>query len=88
LLEQKVDHLILIGEAAQKMASELSGSCEIRLAAGLKSAIKQAYEVTVTGGTVLLSPACSSFDMFANYQARGNEFEQLVQQLPQERGTS
>ena len=88
LLEQKVDHLILIGEAAQKMAIELSGSCEIRLAAGLKSAIKQAYEVTVTGGTVLLSPACSSFDMFANYQARGNEFEQLVQQLPQERGTS
>ena len=88
LLEQKVDHLILIGEAAQKMAIELSGSCEIRLAAGLKSAIKQAYEVTVTGGTVLLSPACSSFDMFANYQARGNEFEQLVQQLPQERVAS
>ncbi len=85
LLEQKVDHLILIGEAAQKMAAELSGSCEIRLAVGLKSAVQQAYEITASGGTVLLSPACSSFDMFTNYQARGNEFEHLVQQLPEER---
>lgn len=82
LLKQKVDHLILIGEAAQKMATDLSGSCEIRLAAGLESAVQQAYEITVTGGTVLLSPACSSFDMFANFQVRGFEFERLVRQLP------
>lgn len=88
LLEQKVDHLILIGEAAQKMAAELSGSCEIRLAVGLKSAVEQAYELTPSGGTVLLSPACSSFDMFTDYQARGNEFERLVRQLPEERVTS
>ncbi|MCK5826507.1 MAG: UDP-N-acetylmuramoyl-L-alanine--D-glutamate ligase [Desulfuromusa sp.] len=88
LLEQKVEHLILIGEAAQKMASELSGCCEIRLAGGLKSAVQQAYEVTAAGGTVLLSPACSSFDMFANYQVRGNEFDRLVQQLPVEGAAS
>jgi len=88
LLEQKVDHLILIGEAAQKMAAELSGSCEIRLAVGLESAVQQAYEITSSGGTVLLSPACSSFDMFSNYQARGHEFENLVQQLPEERVAS
>ena len=83
LLEQKVNYLILIGEAAQKMAVELTGSCEIRLAAELKSAVKQAYEVTTSGGTVLLSPACSSFDMFANFQTRGYEFERLVWQLPE-----
>ncbi|MEA3363003.1 MAG: UDP-N-acetylmuramoyl-L-alanine--D-glutamate ligase [Thermodesulfobacteriota bacterium] len=88
LLEQKVDHLILIGEAAQKMAVELSGSCEVRLAVGLESAVKQAYEITAPDGTVLLSPACSSFDMFTNYQERGNEFERLVQQLPGERVAS
>ncbi len=88
LLEQKVAHLILIGEAAQKMAAELSGSCEIRLAVGLESAVQQAYEITVPDGTVLLSPACSSFDMFTNYQERGDEFEHLVQQLPGERGSS
>jgi len=88
LLEQKVAHLILIGEAAQKMAAELSGSCEIRLAAGLESAVQQASEITAPDGTVLLSPACSSFDMFTNYQERGNEFERLVQQLPGERVAS
>ena len=84
LLKQKVDHLILIGEAAQKIATDLSGSCEIRLAASLDAAIKQACEITATGGTVLLSPACSSFDMFANYKVRGSEFERLVRQLPVE----
>lgn len=88
LMEQRVAHLILIGEAAQKIAAELSGSCEIRLAVGLESAVQQAYEITAPDGTVLLSPACSSFDMFTNYQARGNEFERLVQQLPGERVAS
>ena len=83
LLEQKVKHLILIGEAAQKMAADLSGSCEIRIAAGLEPAVQQAYEITASGGTVLLSPACSSFDMFENFQVRGYEFERMVQQLPE-----
>jgi UDP-N-acetylmuramoylalanine--D-glutamate ligase len=82
LLEQKVARLILIGEAAQRMAAELAGCCEIRLAASLESAVQQAYEITVSGGAVLLSPACSSFDMFTNYQVRGYEFERLVKQLP------
>ncbi|WP_321370098.1 UDP-N-acetylmuramoyl-L-alanine--D-glutamate ligase [uncultured Desulfuromusa sp.] len=81
-LEQKVDCLILIGEAAQKMATVLSGSCEIRIAADLKAAVQQAYIATKAGGTVLLSPACSSFDMFPNYQVRGEEFERLVKELP------
>ncbi len=82
LLKQKVDHLILIGEAAQKMATDLSGSCDVRLVTGLEAAVEQACEITATGGTVLLSPACSSFDMFANFQVRGSEFERLVRQLP------
>jgi len=86
LLEQKVDHLILIGEAASKMAMELSGCCEIRMVDDLEAAVKYADEVTQRGQTVLLSPACSSFDMFANYQARGAAFVQLVQQLPAEGG--
>ena len=82
LLEQKVSRLILIGEAAQRMAAELAGCCEIRMAASLESAVQQASESTAPGGTVLLSPACSSFDMFTNYQVRGYEFERLVKQLP------
>jgi len=88
LLEQKVEYLFLIGEAAEKMAAELSGSCEIRLVSGLESAVEKAYAVTAPGGTVLLSPACSSFDMFRNYQVRGDDFERLVQQLPEGRVAS
>jgi UDP-N-acetylmuramoylalanine--D-glutamate ligase len=85
LLTEKVATLILIGEAAQRMATELSGTCQIRLAATLAAAVEQAHEVTPAGGTVLLSPACSSFDMFRNYQERGQDFVRLVGQLP-ERG--
>ncbi len=82
LMAEKVDNLILIGEAAARMAAELSGTAEIRMAASLESAVQQAYELTPAGGTVLLSPACSSFDMFKSYVARGEEFARLVKQLP------
>jgi len=84
LVEEKVANLILIGEAAQRIAEELSGASEIRLAATLDVAVQQAYEVTPAGGTVLLSPACSSFDMFKSYADRGQEFARLVRQLSAE----
>jgi len=84
LVEEKVANLILIGEAAGRMAEELSGASEIRLAASLKAAVQQAYELTPEDGTVLLSPACSSFDMFTNFAVRGQEFCRLVGQLPAE----
>jgi len=86
LVEEKVANLILIGEAAARMAQELSGAAEIRLAATLEAAVQQAYEVTPPGGTVLLSPACSSFDMFKNFAVRGEEFSRLVRQLPGQGG--
>ncbi len=84
LLEEKVVDLILIGEAATRMAKELTGCSRIKRADSLAAAVQLAHQLTPTGGTVLLSPACSSFDMFANYQVRGEEFTRLVQQLPAE----
>jgi UDP-N-acetylmuramoylalanine--D-glutamate ligase len=81
LLEQKVEYLFLIGEAAEKMAAELSGSCEIRLVSGLESAVEKAYAVTAPGGTVLLSPACSSFDMFSSYKHRGEVYQAAVKKI-------
>jgi UDP-N-acetylmuramoylalanine--D-glutamate ligase len=83
LLEQCGKCLILIGEAAQTMAAELSGACEIRLASSLDMAVKQAFELTQSGDTVLLSPACSSFDMFNSYEHRGEVFSSLVKALPE-----
>jgi len=83
LLEQKVSILILIGEAAERMAAELAGACEINFADDLAGAVEQASLVAEHGSTVALSPACSSYDMFSNYEVRGDCFEQLVMQLPE-----
>ncbi len=87
LLEEKVTDLLLIGEAAARMAEELAGCCRTTRVETLQDAVQMAYQQTPAGGTVLLSPACSSFDMFANYQARGDEFTRLVSQLPGEGAT-
>ena len=85
LLEQKVAQLILIGEARHTMGSALSGCCDIHHADSLAEAVTTASRVTVEGGTVLLSPACSSFDMFNSYEHRGKVFADLVNSLA-ERG--
>lgn len=81
LLEQKVKCLILIGEARQRMEEAFAGCCDIIVTDDLEAAVTRAHQLTETGGTVLLSPACSSFDMFTSYQHRGAMFEQLVRAL-------
>jgi len=88
LLEEKVTHLILIGEAAGRMVDELAGTSEIHHATDLADAVQLACELTPVGGTVLLSPACSSFDMFPNYEERGRVFEALVKALPETEGAA
>jgi UDP-N-acetylmuramoylalanine--D-glutamate ligase len=81
LLAEKVRHLILIGEARSKMNVELAGCCDIHCVDSMAEAVDMAQRLTPNGGTVLLSPACSSFDMFANYEQRGAAFTELVQAL-------
>lgn len=85
LLEDRVARLILIGEAAERMGKELAGACEISFARDLDAAVALAHENARSGDTVLLSPACSSYDMFVNYEKRGEYFEQLVMQLAERR---
>lgn len=81
LLKEKVKQLILIGEAQQKMSTDLAGCCDIHCVDSMPEAVATAHRLTPSGGTVLLSPACSSFDMFANYEQRGAVFTELVQAL-------
>jgi UDP-N-acetylmuramoylalanine--D-glutamate ligase len=80
-ISQKVAHLILIGQAADRMQQAFSGMTEILRAESLEKAVQMAREVTLPGGTVLLSPGCSSFDMFRSYAERGEVFCRAVQAL-------
>jgi UDP-N-acetylmuramoylalanine--D-glutamate ligase len=81
LVLERVRHLILIGEAAGRMATELGSLTDTRRAATMAEAVKLAAEITATGGTVLMSPACSSFDMFRDYEDRARAFIAAVESL-------
>lgn len=75
---EKVKHLILIGEARERMGHELGGAVPISYSDSLEGAVKLAHCLGKAGDTVLLSPACSSYDMFRDYEERGDTFKALV----------
>jgi UDP-N-acetylmuramoylalanine--D-glutamate ligase len=75
--------VIVVGAAAEKIAADLEGAVPIERAGTLDRAVKLAVERAHPGDTVLLAPACSSFDQFENYEQRGRVFKQLVAQLEQ-----
>ncbi len=80
-LRQRVKLAILIGAARGKMHAALEGSTEIDLVENLAQAVERAAAAARSGDTILLSPACSSFDQFKNYAERGNLFKELVRAL-------
>ena len=77
-LHERTRLALLIGEAAEKIASDLQGAVEISRAETLERAVQIATERAQPGDTVLLAPACSSFDQFENYEQRGRVFKELV----------
>ena len=81
-IRRRVSHLILIGEAASRLQQVLRECRQISHAPSLRAAVEEAAEVATAGSVVLLSPACASFDMFADYQDRGRQFKALVHALP------
>ncbi|MSO85304.1 MAG: UDP-N-acetylmuramoyl-L-alanine--D-glutamate ligase [Rhodospirillales bacterium] len=81
----RVRRAFLIGEAAPAFAKILEGSVQTTRSGDLAAAVAAAHETALAegeGGVVLLSPACASFDQFANFEARGEAFRKLVQALP------
>jgi UDP-N-acetylmuramoylalanine--D-glutamate ligase len=78
LVKERVEHLILIGEARERIRSALGDLTDTRMAGSLDEAVELARLLTRPGGVVLFSPACSSFDMFRNYEERGERFAALV----------
>lgn len=71
--------ILAIGKDASHITSALSSSVKTIEANTLENACKLAKENAVAGDTVLLSPACASFDQFANFEERGDTFRELVQ---------
>ena len=81
LVRQKVRRLVLLGEAKEVIAAALAGQVPIRMADDLAAAVQLAAAAAQPGDVVLLSPACSSFDMFQDYAERGRVFQQAVEEL-------
>ncbi|MFQ5900018.1 MAG: UDP-N-acetylmuramoyl-L-alanine--D-glutamate ligase [Thermodesulfobacteriota bacterium] len=81
LIEQKVRTLILMGEAREKIRESLGDCTETILVKSMKEAVSHAFLRATSGNVVLFSPACSSYDMFKNYEERGGSFRTLVMAL-------
>lgn len=81
LMREKVKRLILIGKAAVVMNEALGAETDTVMAATLEEAVHSARDAAGPGDTVLLSPACASFDMFRDFEDRGRKFKELVNKL-------
>jgi len=85
IIAQKAKAAILIGDTAQKISDSITAVPEnktaLQFASSLEEAVELANKIATKGDVVLLSPACASYDMFDNFQHRGNEFIRLVKQL-------
>ncbi len=80
-LRQRAILALLIGAAADKIASQIDGTVPIERAGTLERAVGIASQAARAGDVVLLAPACASFDQFQNYEHRGRIFKALVREL-------
>jgi UDP-N-acetylmuramoylalanine--D-glutamate ligase len=78
---QVCDTIICYGEAAERFQHELAGAAPIRRVATFYDAFELAHSLARPGMSVLLSPACASFDEFSCFEERGEVFKQLVREL-------
>jgi UDP-N-acetylmuramoylalanine--D-glutamate ligase len=81
LLRERGRLVILIGAAADKIAEDLGDAAPVTNAGTLDRAVLLAMQSAQPGDTVLLAPACASFDQFENYEQRGRAFKELVAKL-------
>ena len=81
IASKKVKHFILLGEGAALLADAIGSPASIFHVENMQEAVYRAQEITESGDCVLLSPACASFDQFASYQDRGNQFRECVEAL-------
>lgn len=86
LMSERLKYIILVGEAKDIIKKSLTKhnlllASKIKEAGSIKEAVKIAYQLAIAGDCVLLSPGCSSFDMFRDYRERGRIFKEEVENL-------
>jgi UDP-N-acetylmuramoylalanine--D-glutamate ligase len=81
LIEKSVRKLILIGEDAENIENQLKNHAEIVLSGSMRDAVVKSFESAEKGDSVLLAPACASFDMFNSFEERGTIFKKEVLNL-------
>ena len=85
-VKDKVRAVVLLGEDATLIEQAIAGVVPVSHVASMEAAVKQAQLLAQAGDTVLLSPACASFDMFNGFAARGEAFMAAVRDLPAVKG--
>ncbi|HEV8383881.1 MAG TPA: UDP-N-acetylmuramoyl-L-alanine--D-glutamate ligase, partial [Candidatus Acidoferrales bacterium] len=80
-LHRRARLALTIGKAAEKISAQIDGAVPVEAADTLERAVHMAHERAQPGDTVLLAPACASFDQFQNYEHRGRVFKELVHAL-------
>lgn len=81
LVKAKVAFLITIGEDAKKIEDTFSGMVEITRANSMEEAVRLAWGKSYDGCVVLLSPGCASFDMYPNFEVRGDHYKECVKKI-------
>lgn len=82
LVNEKVKAIVCLGVDNAKLIETFADVVDVLIeSSSMTDAVKQAYRIAEKGDTVLLSPACASFDLFENYEDRGRQFKQAVQNL-------
>ena len=81
LVKEKVKAIIAIGETAPVFKTLFEDLVNVVIESDIYSATKRAYDLAESGDVVLLSPGCASFDMFKNFEERGDRFKEAVKFL-------
>ncbi len=86
LIEQRVKHLVAIGTDAPIMMNSWGGCTKTSSADSMLDAVRRAHSQAEAGDVILLSPACASFDMYSNFEERGQEYKACVHTILEEVG--